>query len=270
MDFKSILAAEIASKKRKLESTANSSTSSESKPSKYLKRSELEAQRQKEYLEEQERREKERQERAERKRREEEEERERRERQKEKLKAIEERKRAEKEKEEGKSEPEDGGLSKEELDEKFRELKEPIRIFGEDEPARRKRLQRTLAERESKERNVIPTMTLEEMLLDLADVQRNPAKLYTQLTAWFHLVLQEWEIALAARPREVAESYQGRAAYGSFTQAREHMKPLFEKFRRKDLDEEVFAKVCEIVRKAQERRYVDANDVYLRLSIGNA
>jgi len=48
------------------------------------------------------------------------------------------------------------------------------------------------------------------------------------------------------------------------------MKPLFRHFKQKDLRPNVFEKVCEIVVEAQKRRYVRANDVYLKLSIGNA
>lgn len=45
---------------------------------------------------------------------------------------------------------------------------------------------------------------------------------------------------------------------------------LFRKFESGDIDEGVLEPVVEIVKAAQERRYVDANDGYLRLSIGKA
>ena len=45
---------------------------------------------------------------------------------------------------------------------------------------------------------------------------------------------------------------------------------LFRKFETGDLDEGVLEPIVEIVKAAQEKRYVDANDGYLRLSIGKA
>lgn len=45
---------------------------------------------------------------------------------------------------------------------------------------------------------------------------------------------------------------------------------LFRKFEKGDLDVGILEPVVEIVKAAQERRYVDANDGYLTLSIGKA
>jgi pre-mRNA-splicing factor 18 len=47
------------------------------------------------------------------------------------------------------------------------------------------------------------------------------------------------------------------------------VRPLFKKFEKGDVEQGVLEPVVEIVWCAQERRYVDANDSYLRLSIGN-
>jgi pre-mRNA-splicing factor 18 len=45
---------------------------------------------------------------------------------------------------------------------------------------------------------------------------------------------------------------------------------LFRKFEKGDLPDDLLEPIVEIVKAAQERRYVDANDGYLRLSIGKA
>src|SRR5271170_5661558 len=60
------------------------------------------------------------------------------------------------------------------------------------------------------------------------------------------------------------------ALYAALVQSRENMRPLFKKFEKGDIEDGVLTPVVEIVRCAQERRYVDANDGYLRLSIGKA
>lgn len=64
------------------------------------------------------------------------------------------------------------------------------------------------------------------------------------------------------------ESFQGKTAYTAMVQSRENMRPLFKKFD-SDVEQGALEPAVEIVRCAQERRYVDANDCYLRLSIGN-
>ncbi|KAI5801517.1 mRNA splicing factor [Peziza echinospora] len=108
------------------------------------------------------------------------------------------------------------------------------------------------------------------MKLDPKDVTENPSKVYRQLDSWFHLVLREWDIALTSRPQSVKTSYQGISATSSYTQAHQYMIPLFRHLHKQDLHPDIFPKVCEIVHQAQLRNYVNANHVYLELSIGNA
>ncbi|KAG9376087.1 Prp18 domain containing protein [Pyrenophora tritici-repentis] len=94
--------------------------------------------------------------------------------------------------------------------------------------------------------------------------------LFRQLVSYFTMVLKEWDVTLARRDQDVKESYQGKQAYAAMVQARENMRPLFKKLEKLDLPDSIVEPVVEIVHAAQERRYVDANDGYLRLSIGKA
>ena len=176
----------------------------------------------------------------------------------------------------------DGGeedISDDELISKLRGLGEPARLFGESHEARLRRYRRLL--RKSKEqkqlsKGPIPT-TLE--LVPEAEM-KVPKKLpkepearkfiYRQLASFFTMVLEEWEIMLDKRDLAVKESRQGRQAYTAMVQARESMKPLFALFERGDVEEAILEGIVEIVHCAQERRYVDASDAYLRLSIGKA
>ncbi|CUS10312.1 unnamed protein product [Tuber aestivum] len=284
MDFSSIMAAEI-SKKRKPEPSSKSSA--EPAPKKYTKRSELEAQRRREYEEKQKRLEKERRERAEKKRQEEEEERNRREATKAKQKQLAEEKRRRKDEEEAKRLEKGGPLAKEGSDgfdetngsesmteaeaiERLRSMGEPARLFAETHAQKVRRLKRLLAALEIKNREATPPLSEEEMVLSPDDIPNDKVKVYRQLAAWFALVLSEWEIMLESRPAALKDSFQGKAAANSMTQAKTYMVPLFRHFKQKDLHEDIYTKVCEIVVEAQARRYVRANDVYLRLSIGNA
>ena len=94
--------------------------------------------------------------------------------------------------------------------------------------------------------------------------------LMRQLVSFFNMMLSEWEAALSRRDLAVKQSSQGKAAYNTMVQVRENLKPLVRKLEKVDVDDDVLDPVVEIVHKAQLRRYVDANDAYLRLSIGKA
>ncbi|KAL9010288.1 MAG: hypothetical protein Q9180_009311 [Flavoplaca navasiana] len=84
------------------------------------------------------------------------------------------------------------------------------------------------------------------------------------------MLLKEWSNALFARSEAVKQSFQGKAAFGAMQQSLTNLRPLFQKMESQTLEESILEPVLEIVRAAQERRYVDANDGYLRLSIGKA
>jgi len=289
MDFTSILSSEI-SKKRKEAPTATSSstttvTTTEVPKSKYLKRSELEAARQSEYAQRQKELVAARAAKAAAKAAEEEAATQKREEAKEKqrLLAVERRKREEEErkKREGAGDEVEKAADnegREEMTEEtavklLREMGHPARLFGESTIGRIKRCKRIMAQREAAKDPLdspAPLISEEEMRVKLENVKEDPELVYRQLDAWFRLVVQEWRRALDERPLSVKESFQGRKAADAMKQAEEYMKPLFRHFKQKNLKANVFEKVCEIVVEAQARRYVKANDVYLKLSIGNA
>ena len=300
MDFASLMSAQISKPKP----SASETQSTFAPTSKYLKRSDLEAQRQAAYVAEQARLEAEREERQAKKRKLEDEESERDQAREEKKRRLAEESKARREEEEAKQERlrrkrlglpdlslvgdgkegtplEDGeeDIVEEELLVKLRGLDEPALLYGESHAARlrryRKLTQRALTPKLSN--GPIPT-TLElvkEVEMKVPDTV--PAKgtkerdfLFRQLASYFTMLLREWELALARRDASVKESYQGKAAYNAMAQSRENMRPLFKKFEKGDVEDGVLAPVVEIVKCAQERRYVDANDGYLRLSIGKA
>lgn len=177
----------------------------------------------------------------------------------------------------GNDDDELAGLGDEALIAKLRGLGEPAVLFGETRLARVKRLRRlttvvsqgpiptTLALVEEKDMKVDETVPP-------ADDKAARKWLFRQLASYFTMILKEWEIALLKEQRESgsANTVAGRQAYSAMVQCKQTMTPLFRKFEKGDLDDSVLKSVVEIVRAAQERRYVDANDEYLRLSIGKA
>jgi len=283
MDFASILASEISKKRKEIPASSSSSSSAtpDAPPKKYLKRGELEAQLKAEYLRQQRELTEQRAKRAEELNREQEAAARRREEAREKQRQLAEERRRREDKSGVSASPEknddgaNGGepeMTDGQVVAKLRELGEPARLFGESAAGRMKRCRRIVAALAAAWENDEPAALLEEkeMQLDPTNVKSDPDLVYRQLDAWFKLVMREWKKALDERPMSVKESYLGKKAADAMKQADEYMKPLFKHFRQKDLRPNVYEKVCEIVIEAQNRRYVKANDVYLKLSIGNA
>ncbi|KAI9660476.1 MAG: mRNA splicing protein prp18 [Bathelium mastoideum] len=293
MDFASLMSAQIAKGKAP-------PASSGSGPKKYLKRSEVEAQREAKYRAEQEALEREKEERYERKRKLEEEEAARDREREEKRRRMAEESKMRREEEEAHEErkrrrrlglpdivseensaestpvPEQEEITDEELVVKLREMQQPATLFGEDHEQRLRRYLKLKKPTQVMSRGPIPT-TLEmvpekDMKVDgkLPKTEAARSHLFRQLASYFTMVFTEWDLALRQRTEEVKESYQGKAAYNAMVQAKENMKPLFRKMEKGEIDDGVLEPVVEIVKAAQERRYVDANDGYLRLSIGKA
>ncbi|KJF60591.1 mRNA splicing factor [Coccidioides immitis RS] len=302
MDFASLMSKEIAKSKPPAKQSSQAEQNQQ-----YVRRSELETARVAAYNAEQERLQREREERAERKRKLDEEEAERNRIREEKRRRLAEESRRRREAEEAAKEAERRkrlGLSvtpaeengesgkeqtplegeevvgQEEVVEKLRSVGEPIRLFGESDKGRLKRYRRLVQRSATPQKQLsdgpIPT-TLE--LLPEAEMkvpdkvpedEEGKKYLFRQLASYFTMVLKEWEIALSKRDDSVKSTFQGRQAYNAMVQSRDNMKPLFKKFENADVEEGILGPIVEIVRNAQNRRYVDANDGYLRLSIGKA
>lgn len=307
MDFAALMSKEISKAKgsdaSKTSSPDKSNESPAEPPKKYMRRGDIEAARVAAYNAEQERLRQEREERLAHKRKLEEEEADRqREREEKKRKLAEESRKMREEEEEAKERarrrrlglpelppksesegtpgPDGAGeedIEEEELIQRLRGLDEPARLFGENHRSRLRRYRR-LAHRSAQKLSdgPIPT-TLEpvpggQMIIPAQIPKEQDDRLFLlrQLASYFNMVLSEWELALAKRDVTVRQSFQGRQAYNAMVQARENMKPLFRRLEKADLEDGLLEPIVEIVHKAQQRKYVDANDAYLRVSIGKA
>ncbi|KAJ5205060.1 uncharacterized protein N7498_005939 [Penicillium cinerascens] len=308
MDFAALMSKEISKAKAPDASKASGGEKRKGSPAeptkKYLRRGEVEAARIAAYNEDQERLRKEREDRLANKRKHEEEEADRRrEREEKKRRLAEESKKKREEEEEAQERerrrrlglpelpsksddnspgPEDGqeeDIEEDELIEKLRELDEPARLFGENHRSRLRRYRRLVQRAASQQKltdGPIPT-TLEpvsggEMIISAKIPKEQDGRLFLlrQLASYFNMVLSEWELALAKRDVTVRQSFQGKQAYNAMLQSRENMKPLYRRLEKADLEDGLLEPIVEIVHKAQQRRYVDANDAYLRVSIGKA
>ncbi|KAH8663490.1 hypothetical protein BGZ60DRAFT_411446 [Tricladium varicosporioides] len=280
MDFASLMSQAI--------SKAKPSTSTPEPSKKYMKRAEVEAERRAQYLAEQREIEEEKEAKlAQKRKREDEEADANRAREEKRRKLAEEsrRRREEKESEEERArrkrlglpelvkeeseEVEVDDLSDEELIAKLREMGQPAILFGESHKQRLRRYRKLGIVMTT---GPIPTSLelVEEKDMKVNELPKDDEGrkfLFRQLASYFTMVLTEWEAAL---DKEKRDTFASKAAYNAMVQSKENMTPLFRKFEKGDLDEGVLEPIVEIVKAAQEKRYVDANDGYLRLSIGKA
>lgn len=297
MDFAKLMSAQIEKSKK--------SAPPPSEDKKYLKRSELEAQRQAAYRAEQEAAEKAKAERLSKKRKAEEEEAAKEEERREKRQRLAEETRRRREEEQDAEErrrrkrlglpdlpprnkdgdgdgtpvPEDEDIPEEELVAKLRALSEPAILFGETHKQRLKRYKKRIGADNLKAMMTDGPIPTTLQLVPEKDMKVPPKVpkdkegrefLFRQLASYFTMVLKEWISTLARRDPEVKASYQGKQAHAAMLQALDNMRPLFKKLEKLDLADSVLEPVVEIVHAAQERRYVHANDGYLKLSIGKA
>jgi pre-mRNA-splicing factor 18 len=126
---------------------------------------------------------------------------------------------------EAEEEVEDDNIREEELVEKLREMGEPIKLFGESHKGRVRRFRKlgvVITE------TVIPTSL---MLVDEKDMKVNEVPedvegrrfLFRQLASYFTMVLTEWESALQ---KELRDTFASKAAYNAMVRAKEDMAPV--------------------------------------------
>ncbi|KAJ1831493.1 hypothetical protein LPJ63_004245 [Coemansia sp. RSA 2711] len=199
-----------------------------------------------------------------------------------------------------------GGIGADEVVKRLRARGEPIRLFGESDAARRKRL-RTLELSEEKRdgqqnefRHMLAQVEAGAMLSDLKrqakmndedekrqqkydmllaydvsdislDLLRTDLdRLHTLLYVYFKRLLYEWDEFLQMRPEDERRSASGKMAAATQRQSAEYLKPLFRSLKARKLQADVVARITEIARNMIDREYMKANDAYLQLSIGNA
>ncbi|KAK0480287.1 Prp18 domain-containing protein [Armillaria novae-zelandiae] len=193
-------------------------------------------------------------------------------------------------------------ISAEETTRRLRAKGQPIRLFAETDKDRRLRLRalelieekghdrqggqndfkKALEDVENVEREMKSKGTTNKgkkkeeselasnTVLDLDLVKTEPDKLYPIIYYALKRVLKEWGEAMDERPDHIKRTHQGKLAAATQVQSAEYLKPLFKQLRSRSLPSDVLARMAEIVHHMQKRQYQRANDAYLRLSIGNA
>ena len=184
-------------------------------------------------------------------------------------------------------------IPEDELISKLRALAQPALLFGETHQRRLKRYKRLLKQKSAESTNlqkpkqqtnqpisttiesVPPSDTLVPSTIPPPSDSEGRVLLARKMTTWFNLVLQNWGAALSSRSAATKSTFAGQSATTSYTQSLTQLRPLFRKLEALPqnasvLPPDLLNPMVEIVRNAQNRRYVDANDGYLKLSIGKA
>ncbi|KAI8922752.1 Prp18 domain-containing protein [Entophlyctis helioformis] len=112
--------------------------------------------------------------------------------------------------------------------------------------------------------------TIDTSIVSLELLESDRDLTYNLIAIYIKRVLVEWDKAFQERPDEEKRTTQGKLQAATIAQAGEYLKPFFKSIKRRDLPDDVLARVTEICQYMQMREYTRANDSYLRLSIGNA
>ncbi|KAK9237892.1 hypothetical protein V1525DRAFT_402786 [Lipomyces kononenkoae] len=299
MDFSALLAKEIAKKKQAATAIANkedgvSAKQGGSDSPRFIRRGDLERAREQAYLAENAKREEAKrleQEQRRQLRQEEEEERERKRREVEqkyleRKRAREEQEESEKQKKKSKSkgrgntkspspDATDGTAEAEELAklgqlndndivDRLRKLGEPARYFGESDKARLRRLRRAEKRAENSDERIEELLASIDYNIVGQDIKSEQDKVYLQLEKYLRFLLKEWERVLITRDDTPDQAFQ------TLSQTKGYLQPLFEQLRKKNLHEQIYPSLATLMMYLQQRKYRDANDTYLKLSIGNA
>ncbi|KAL5039316.1 hypothetical protein BDV3_002673 [Batrachochytrium dendrobatidis] len=115
-----------------------------------------------------------------------------------------------------------------------------------------------------------PFKDIDTSIISLELLQADRDTTCNLIAVYIKRLLLEWAKELQSRPDEQRRTTQGKLQAATMAQAGEYLKPFFRGLKKRDLAEDILARVTEICYYTQQREYQQANDAYLRLSIGNA
>ncbi|PJF17803.1 hypothetical protein PSACC_02388 [Paramicrosporidium saccamoebae] len=102
------------------------------------------------------------------------------------------------------------------------------------------------------------------------DIKDDPAKLRSLISLFLRRLIREQGAVLAQRLPDDRSSREGKLATTVYQQCQDHLRPLFKHLRKDLLPADVLYSLATICGFMQQREYVKANDMYLKLAIGNA
>ncbi|KAK9467600.1 hypothetical protein V1512DRAFT_261565 [Lipomyces arxii] len=155
-------------------------------------------------------------------------------------------------------------LNEEQIIARLRKLKEPVRLFSESDRARLRRLRKAEFKAENSDERIEQVLSTIDYSIIGNEVKTDRPKVYLQMEAYIRFLLKEWERVL------VVKDDTPEQAFAMLAQTRAYLKPLLEQLRNKSLHEQIYPSLATLMIHLQQRAYRNANDTYLKLSIGNA
>lgn len=90
------------------------------------------------------------------------------------------------------------------------------------------------------------------------------------ITFFFKRVLSCWELELDERTADEKKSTKGKVASATHKQTRQYIRPFFKEMKKGVVPPDLHQGVMKIVNFCAEREYVQANEAYMMIAIGNA
>lgn len=101
-------------------------------------------------------------------------------------------------------------------------------------------------------------------------IRTDREKLSIQLSEFFKFLLKEWQEWIDDNALELENTHEGRLVVHAKSASDTSMKPFFKRLGRDQLDRPLLHALSSIAAALQNRAYVLANDIYLKMAIGNA
>lgn len=102
------------------------------------------------------------------------------------------------------------------------------------------------------------------------NASKNGTETMQLISLFLRRLLHEQEQSLAERTEHEKKSKDGKMATLIHHQMNEHLKPLIKQLKKGKMDVGILLRLAEICSFLQQREYLQANDSYLKLAIGNA
>ena len=115
---------------------------------------------------------------------------------------------------------------------------------------------------------LVSAMETETISADL--LQKDASKTRNLISLFLRRLLREQGERLSQRTEEEQASKEGKLATTVHCQCQDHLRPLCKLLRKNALPKDVLESLVTICGFMQQREYVQANDTYLKLAIGNA
>lgn len=157
-------------------------------------------------------------------------------------------------------------ITEEELSHQLKDLGQPVILEEENKLIRIKRLKKIqlkqhLLEKQKEDQEREASLDFNIVPEDIRDDEN---KVYSQVRAYLKHLIFEWEADLKARD-ETPER-----AFDILTETKQYLVPLLSLLRRRKLSPQIFPTLSTLCMYLQQRNYRNANNTYLKLSIGNA